>query len=175
MTGMDFDAVEKAAVVAVWRTLTAEPPPANPRPYGCLTFLVAAALLVLLPQLPKWFGWALPQPFGQILFVILVIALVGGFFVGVFVGSGVYGRARYRASESLEWLASHPGLIDVALRRKHAVSLIANAVVSDGPTTVGTVDIAEAKVKLGTNLQYVVAVERVLVAENLTGVHFGDA
>jgi hypothetical protein len=124
--------------------------------------------------LPKWFGWTLPQPFGKILFVALVIALGGGFFIGVFVGSGVYGRAASRARESLEWLASHPGLIDAATRRRHAVSLIANAVVSEGPTTSDTIDIAEARMKLGMNFQYVVTVERVLVAEKLSGVYFGE-
>src|SRR5262245_57197574 len=92
-----IDEEEKAAIIAALRSVRAEPPPFNPRPYGCLTFLVAAALLVLLPQLPKWFGWALPQPFGQVIFVVLVIALAGGFFVGTFIGSGVYARAHSRA------------------------------------------------------------------------------
>ena len=76
---------------------------------------------------------------------------------------------------SLEWLASHPGLIDAAARRRHAVSLIANTVVSDGPTSSNTIDIAEAKVKLGVNLQYVVTVERVLATEKLAYVYFGEA
>ena len=175
MNENELDAAEKTAIVAEWRWLAAEPPPFNPRACGCLTFLLAGALLLLLPQLPKWIGWTLPQPLGQILFVVLVIALAGGFFVGIFVGSGVYGRAYRRAHESVEWLATHPGLIDPAARRRHAVSLIFNVVVSDGPTTSATVDVNEARAKLGTNLQYVVAVERVLVAENLSGEYFGNA
>lgn len=175
MTEIDLDADEKGAIVAAWRELAAEPLPFNPRPYGCLTFLVAVALLVLLPQLPKWFGWTLPPPFGQILFVVLIVLLAVGLFCGVFLGSGVYGRAYSRASESLDWLASHPGLIDADARRRHAVTLIANIVVSDGPTTSGTIAIDEAKAKLGVNLQYVVAVERVLATENLSYVQFGKA
>ncbi len=171
-TEIEFDAEEEAAIIAELQRLRAEPPPVNPRPYGCLTFVVAAALLLLVPQLPKWFGWNLPQPVVQILFWLLVVALAGGFLIGVFVGSGVYARALHRASESLEWLASHPGLTDPVARR-HAVTLIDSVIVSDGPTTSSTIDIDQAKKKLGANLQYVIAVERVLVAENIAYVQFG--
>ena len=174
MTDTGFDAEEKAAIVAEWKRLHAEPPPFNPRPVGCAVFLLAGALLLLIPQLSRWLGVALPSWMSMVS-AVLVLLLVVGFFCGVFLGSGVYGRAVERARESLEWLASHPGLIDAAARRRHAVSLIANAVVSDGPTSSNTIDIAEATVKLGANLQYVVAVERVLAAEKLSAVYFGEA
>jgi hypothetical protein len=174
MAEIEFDAQEKAAILAEGRRLVAEPPPFNPRPYGCLTFVVAAMLLVLLPQLSKWFGWMLPQPFGKIVVGVLAVALVSGLVVGIFLGSGVYGRAASRASASLEWLANPPNVTDPDARRRHAVTLVLNAVVSDGPTTTGTLAIDEARIKLGKNLQYVVAVERVLAAENLSYVHFGE-
>jgi hypothetical protein len=173
MAEMEFDAQEKAAILAEGRRLLAERPPFNPRPYGCLTFVVAAMLLVALPQLSKGLGWMLPQPFGKIVVGVLVVALVGGLFAGIFLGSGVYGRAASRASASLEWLAHPPGVTDPDARRRHAVTLVLNAMVTDGPTTTGTLAIDEARAKLGENLQYVVAVERVLAAENLSYGHFG--
>ena len=42
-------------------------------------------------------------------------------------------------------------------------------------TMSGTIDVVEAKVKLGRNLQYVVAVERALAEEKLSEVYFGKA
>jgi hypothetical protein len=171
---MNFDANEKAAIVAAWKQLAAEPPPFNPRPVGSLTFLVAGALLLLLPQLSKWTGWKLPEPIGQAVFIGLLVILAAGFFCGVFLGSGVVGRVQARAEASLEWLASHPGDADADARRRHTVSLIANTMASDGPTSSHTIDIAASKQKLGANLQYVVAVERVLVLEKLSYAHFGE-
>ena len=101
---------------------------------------------------------------------ILMLALVVGFFCGVFVGSGVYGRAHGRTTASLDWLSSHAGLAEVTKRRRHAVSLIFNAVVSDGPTLSSTVTAAQARERLGANLPYVLAVEHELVAQKLTSV-----
>jgi hypothetical protein len=172
MSEVEFNPEEQAAIVAEWRRLAAEPPPFNPRPMGCVVFLAAGALLALLVPLSNWLG---KPPWVKVVGAILGVFLLIGFFCGVFLGSGVYGRAYARASESLEWLANNPGLIDADARRRHAVTLIANAVVSDGPTSSNTVDIAEAKIKLGENLHYVVAVERVLAAENLSNVYFGAA
>jgi hypothetical protein len=48
---------------------------------------------------------------------------------------------------------------------RHAVELIAHAWVSDGPTLSAAVDLVQARQRLGTNLDYVVAVERVLAQE----------
>jgi len=161
----EFDAGERAAIVAEWKRLAAEPPPENPRPYGCATFLVAAVLLPVLPKLLDAIGLKLPQPLGPILFVILVLALAGGFFVGVFVGSGVYGRAHARAQEALSWLAANPDSPDAAARRRHAVALLFNTVVWDGPTVSTTIDPGQSRERLGASLPYVLAVERVLTSE----------
>ncbi len=175
MDAIEFDAEARAAIIAEWHRQQAEPepPPGDPRPLGCITFLLAAVLLLVLPQLPR-FGVTLPPLLAQILFWLLVVVLAGGFFIGIFVGSGRYGQACQYAQESLEWLASHPGLTDPDARRRHAVSLIRHSVVRDGPTTSDTIDAGEAKAKLGRNLQYVVAVERVLASENLSEVYFGE-
>jgi len=157
----EFDSEERAAIVAEWRRLAAEPPPFNPRPYGCATLIMAVAVLLLLPAV----GLKLPQPWGLILLVVLGLVAAGGFFVGVFVGSGVYGRASTRANAALDWLSGNAASSDAEARRQHAVALLFNAVVSDGPTTSSTIDFAQARERLGAGLPYVVAVERTLCAE----------
>ena len=155
-----FTVEQRDAIVAEWRRIAAEPPPLNPRPYGCLTVIVSIALFVLLPLT----GIKPPPPWGTVLLVVFGLALAGGLFVGVFVGSGVHGRAALRAMAALDALAADPAP-DEAARLRHAVALIAHAEVSDGPTTSGTIDIAAAKQRLGANLDYVVAVEQVLAEE----------
>lgn len=155
-----FSPGQREAIVAEWRRIAAEPPPRNPRPYGCLTVIVTIALFMLLPLT----GLKPPPPWSTVLLVVLGLALAGGLFVGVFVGSGIHGRAALRASAALDALASDPAP-DEAARRKQAVALIAHAVVSDGPTTSGTIDITAAKQRLGANLTYVIAVEQVLAEE----------
>ena len=54
---------ERAAILAEWDRLRAEPiPPPPPRqPYGCATLLIAVALFLLVQQLPRLTGWALPS------------------------------------------------------------------------------------------------------------------
>jgi len=155
-----FSAAQREAIVAEWRRIAAEPPPRNPRPYGCLTVIVTIALFVLLPLT----GIKPPPPWGTVLLAVLGLALAGGLFVGVFVGSGVHGRAALRATAALDALAADPPP-DEAARLGHAVALIAHAEVSDGPTTSRTIDIAKAKLRLGANLDYVIAVEQVLAEE----------
>ena len=161
----ELEPAERAAVLAEWERLRAEPPPVSPKPYGCATFLVAAALLLIIPQLTKLVDVRLPRPWGSILLGILVLAMAGGFFVGVFFGSGVYGRAVVRARAALDWLAAHPDAADAAERRRNAVTLLYYALVSDGPTLAGTFDTAQARERLGASLPYVIAVERALRAE----------
>lgn len=161
----DFSAGQRAAIVAEWRRIAAEPPPFNPRPYGCLMVIAAIVLFVLVPQI----GIRPPPPWGTVLLVMLGLVLAGGLFVGVFVGSGVHGRAAVRATAALDALTNGIDAGDDA-RLRHAVALIAYAVVSDGPTTSGTIDIAAAKQRLGAGLADVVAVERVL-AEEIGAMH----
>lgn len=168
-----FTAAQRKAIVAEWQRIAAEPPPRNPRPYGCLTVIVAIGLFLLLPQT----GIKPPPPWGTVMLAVLGLTLAGGLFVGVFAGSGVHGRAAARASAALAALAALadgvPG--DDAARLRHAVELIAHAVASDGPTSQATIDIAAAKQRLGASLADVLAVEAVL-AEETGALHvFGDA
>ena len=162
----EVTSTERAAIVAEWKRLAAEPPPTNPRPYGCATFLLAGALFLGLPPFFKVLGWDLPEPLRLIIMAALVLALAGGFVVGVFFGSGVYGRAVVRARTALDWLAANPDSPDAEARRANAVALIHYTVVWEGPTVATALDLAEARSRLGAALPYVLAVERVL-AEDL--------
>lgn len=161
----EFTTEQRAVIASEWRRLAAERPPFNPRPYGCMTVIAGILLFVAIPQL----GIKLPPPWGTVLAGVLGFAILAGAFVGVFVGSGVHGRAALRAEHALAALTAVPP-VDEAARLRHAVALIAHAMVSDGPTTSGTIDIAAAKQRLGANLGYVEAVEQVL-AEEVGAVH----
>jgi hypothetical protein len=171
----ELGAEERAAIVAEWRRLRDEPPPTNPRPYGCATFLIALALFLIVPVLLGLFGWKMPQAVEIVFLAIAGLAMLGGFFAGVFVGSGAYGRAYSRAVDALNWLAADDGSGDPQERMRQAVSVIFNAEVSDGPTSSNTVDRDEAVKRLGGNLPYVIAVERALWPETRNWTYFGDS
>lgn len=157
---IEFTPAQRAAMVAQWQRIAEEAPPFNPRPYGCLTVIAGMALFFLIPQL----GFKLPQPWGQVLGWGLAILMLAGAAVGIFFGSGVHGRAAQRAQKALDALVAE-AIPENDLRLHHAVELIAYAVVSDGPTTASVLDIDAAKQQLGTRLDYVIAVERVLSTE----------
>lgn len=139
--------------------VAAESPPSSPRPWGCLAVIAGLVLLLVLPQI----GISLPPPWNTLLLLVIGLLLVGGVFVGVFMGSGRYGRAAVRAEAALQALSG--GQPDEAARMRHAVELIAHAWFSDGPTLSAAVDLVQARQRLGTNLDYIVAVERVLAQE----------
>ena len=101
------------------------------------------------PQLADMLGFKVPQPLGLIVMVVLVLALAGGFFAGVFLGSGVYARAHARVRDALDWLAANPGSHDTEERRRNAVSLIINTMVWDGPMVSTSIPPEEARERLG--------------------------
>src|SRR5262245_47565432 len=138
----EFTVAERATIAAEWKRLAAEPPPTNPRPYGCAIFLIAGALFLGLPPFLNGVGWQLPELVQLAVTAILGLALVGGFVIGVFFGSGVYGRAAVRARAALDWLAANPESPDADARRVNAVALLYYAVVWDGPTVATSFDIA---------------------------------
>jgi hypothetical protein len=155
-----FTPAQRDAIRAEWQRIAAEPAPPSPRPYGCLAVIIGGVLFFAMPQL----GIRLPPPWGLVSLAVIGLIVAGGVFVGVFMGGGRFGRAAVRAEAALKGL-SGGAVINEAARLRHAVDLIAHARVSDGPTQSTTVDIAQARERLGTNLDYVVAVERVLAQE----------
>lgn len=155
-----LDDAQRAQVLSEWRRLAAEPPPFNPRPYGCLTVVAGIALFLLIPQL----GIQLPPPWGQVLAAVIGLVVLGGAIAGIFLGSGVRGRAALRAEQALAALTADPAP-DPETRLRNAVALLACAVISDGPTTSTTIDLEAARQRLGSRLDEVLAVEAVLSGE----------
>jgi hypothetical protein len=155
-----FTPEQRAVIVAEFRRIMAEPPPFNPRPYGCLTMVAGIVLFLLVPQL----GIRLPPPWGTVLAALFGLMIVGGAVAGVLLGSGVYGRAASRARQALDALAAEPPPDDTE-RLRQAVALIAHAVVSEGPTTSNAMDRDAARARLGERFGYVLAVEQVLNEE----------
>lgn len=155
-----FTPEQRAAIVAEFRRIMAEPPPFNPRPYGCLTVIGGIVLFLLVPQL----GIRPAPPWGTVLAALFGLMILGGAVVGVFLGSGVHGRAASRAQQALEALATEPPP-DECARLQHAVALIAYAMAGDGPTTSNAIDRDAARERLGDRIRYVLAVEQVLNEE----------
>ena len=157
---------ERAEILAEWNRLRAEPRPSSPPPYGCATVIIATALLLLVLQLPKLTGWELPSALQDVAAAILLLAIAGGLFFSLFVGSGRFAHDSLRANGSIEWLAAKSGTSDAAARRRHAVTLLFFAVTADdGPHMSSTFNSDQARARLGASLPYVIAVERVLVEE----------
>ena len=173
MDAIEFDATERAAILAEAQRLRAEPSPTDRRGMGCLTALGAGVVLLALPPLSKWLGW--PQSIGQFLFWPLIVLLALGLFVGLFLTTSRYSRASGRFHEALAWFEGNPGVRDAEARR-HAVALVCYRVINDDGGLAQVIDVDEAKEILGGDLPYVAAVERVLVegaGENSSGVYFG--
>ncbi|MCW5574994.1 MAG: hypothetical protein KIT13_02760 [Burkholderiales bacterium] len=159
-----FTAAQRAAILAEWKRIAGEPPPRDPRPWGCLAVIAGIVLFFALPRL----GFSLPPPWGTVLLAVIGLLVAAGAFVGIFMGSGRHGRAAVRAEAALEALTGG-GTTDETARMRHAVALIAHAAVGDGPTLSHTLDLAQAKRRLGANLDYVIAVEEVLAQEQGPG------
>lgn len=170
MDAIEFDAEERAAIIAVARRLHAEPPPTDRRGVGCMTVLATGFLLLALPPLSKRLGW--PPLIADILFWLLVIPCALGLFAAVFLTTSRYSRASARANEALAWLASHPGARDAEARR-HAVALICYHAINDDGGLATVIDVDEAKTTLGESLSYVAAVERVLAEAHAADAYFG--
>lgn len=162
---------ERAEILAEWKRVCAEPRPKPRQPWGCATFLIAAALFLAVPQLP------LPPWLQTMLRWILGLAIVLGLFLQFALVSSKYSHDSQRAREAIDWLAANQDTTDAAARRRHAAALLRYAITDDdGPATSETFDPDEARKRLGAHLPYVLAVERLLVEEKLMSWNvFGDA
>ena len=170
MDAIEFDADERAAIIAEAQRLRAELPPTDRRGIGCLTTLGTGFLLLLLPQLAKRLDW--PPLIADILFWVLIIPFAFGLLAGILLTTSRYSRASVRVHDAMTWFASRPGARD-AEARWHTVALICYHAIDDDGGLATVIDVDEAKKTLGENLQYVVAVERVLAEENSAEVYFG--
>lgn len=170
MEPIEFDADERAAILAEARRLGAEPLPADRRGIGCLTVIISGVMLLALPPLAKRYHW--PPLVGDVLFWPLAIACALGFLAALLLTTSRYSSASARVHAALTWLASHPGARDAEARR-HAVALVCYHAINDDGGLAQVIDVDEAKRILSDNLHYVVAVERVLAGENASEIYFG--
>jgi hypothetical protein len=170
MEPIEFDAGERAAILAEAQRLGAEPLPADRRGIGCLTVIISGVMLLALPPLAKRYHW--PPLVADVLFWPLAIVCALGFFAAFLLTTSRYSRASARARDALAWLACHPGARDAEARR-HAVALVCYHAINDDGGVAQVIDVDEAKKNLGEDLHYVVAVERVLAGENSSDIYFG--
>ena len=151
---------ERAAILAEWQRLAAEPRPKPRQPWGCAVVVIGILLFLVVPQMP------LPGWLQTTLRWILGFAIALGGFLQLALVSSKYAHDSDRTRESLAWLAANQETADPAARRRHAVTLIRYAITDDdGPTTSGTFDPDEARKRLGAHLPYVLEVDRLLAAE----------
>jgi hypothetical protein len=155
---------EREAVFAEWRRLAAEPRPRPRQPWGCAVVVIAVLVFLFAPQLPLpgWLQTTLRWMSG------FGIAL--GLFFQFGLVSSKYSHDSRRANDSIDWLAASQDTTDSIERRRHAVTLLRYAITDDdGPTTSSTVDLDDARKRLGVHLPYVLAVDRLLAEEKAAG------
>jgi hypothetical protein len=157
----EFDAAERAAIVAQYDWLAAQPTRPNITSVGCVMVLLAIVILLTFPR----FGRNLPRAINVAALVSIAVLAVAGVLIYFFGGGGGYARASLRANEGLELLSKYFATSNAEEKRSAAVAMIFYAIYSDGPGSTSTYDFDKAREQLGPALEYVQAVERVLLAE----------
>src|SRR3954462_13930854 len=153
---------EQEALLREWDRLQAEPRPTDNRSVGCVLMIVAVALVVLGPRFLPWFkshlgGWA-----GTAWFIVALALLLYGLYQNFF-GNKTGAQAYQRSEGALKVLSRQYGALSVEERRSAAVAAIYFAYYSGGPYMASSYDASEWKRKLGVALEYVIAVELLLI------------
>ena len=158
---------EKAALVREYDSVEAEPV-ARPRRsrVGCLVSLLAIFTLFAVPGANRALGLGLTWRFVR-WFALSMLALA---FLGLMVQmlSGVLaarGKATQRSLDALDHLSDRFGESSEAENRRAAVTLLVDAFITGGATTVAAFDFDKAKTRLGPALAYVQEIELVLREE----------
>ena len=157
-----MDASERAAIVAEWQRLAAQPIPANQKPVGCAVAIVAVVVLVVSPYLLKLIG---SKILDMVVLGACVVALLWGLVVGFLTGGKGTQHVYRKLEEAQGWFDKHREGGDAAERRAAAVTLVHHAHFSDGPSMSLLLDVPAARTRLGGSLAYVEQVERVLCEE----------
>jgi hypothetical protein len=160
-SAVEFDAAERAAIVAEYDRLAAEPTRPNLTSVGCVMVVLAVIVLLTFPR----FGRSLPHAINVAVLALIALLAIAGILLNLFGGGGGYARASLRANEGLELLSKRFAASAPDTRRNAAVAMIFYAIYSDGPGSSSTYDFDKAREQLGPALEYVQAVERVLLAE----------
>src|SRR3954469_2093184 len=162
MSAEPFSAGEQEAILVEWDRLLAEPQPTDNRSVGCVLIIVAVKLVILGPRFLPWFkthlgGWA-----GMAWFMVALAILLYGLYQNFF-GNKTGTQAYQRSERALKVLSTQYGAAAVAERRSAAVAAIYYAYYSGGPYMASSYDASEWKSKLGVALEYVTAVELLLI------------
>ena len=151
-----FDAAERTRILDEYRSIVAETLPENRRSVGCALLIFTLPILVLVPKV-------LPDRFAGIALIVGALMAIAGALFLLFGASAHYRAVDERAFGALDTLANRFQQATPDERRRAALYALAYAFHSDGPTTRSVYDHAEQKARLGESLEYVQAVERVLL------------
>ncbi len=164
---MPLPDADRAAILTDWDAEAARPVPPDMSAVGCTVAILTVAVAAGLPPLLRVFGVALPAPAAAILLGTLGVAFAWGVFRGVTGKSRSVRAVGERAADALGRLAAHPEDRGPEARRA-AVALIANAWLSNGPSTIQVIDVDAARDRLGAALPFVVEVEEFLLSASKT-------
>ena len=133
---------------------------------GCLVSVLAIFALFAFQGANRGLGLGIPRRTVALLALFLlsvaVLGVVLQFLVSAMAARGV---ASQRALEALAHLTKRFSESGDAENRRAAVTLLADAFITGGATTVAGFDFDDAKVRLGPALPYVQEIERVLREE----------
>ena len=158
---------EVAALVREYDSVSAERV-ASPRGsrVGCLVSLLAVFTLFAVPGANRALGlgltWRFVRWFALSMLALAFLGLMFQMLAGVLAARG---RTTQRALDALDHLSKQFDEGSDAQNRRAAVTLLVDAFITGGATTVAAFDFNEAKAQLGPALPYVQEIELVLREE----------
>ena len=133
---------------------------------GCLVSLLAIFALFAVPGANRALGlgltWRFVRGFALSMLALAFLAAMFHLLAGVLAARG---QATQRALDALDHLSQQFDEGSDAQNRRAAVTLLVDAFITGGATTVAAFDFNEAKARLGPALPYVQEIERVLREE----------
>ncbi len=162
----DLDAAERRAVLDEWQRQSAVPLPADWRSGGCAVAILGGAAGVAAPTLLRWLGIDLPAVVRVAMLAAVGVAVLGGLSLHLFGGVKRATVLDAQVEEAVRVLTS--GSTDQTNQRTAAVSLLLRAYESTGPATRAQYDAAAMAARLGSALDGVRRIERIL-AQQLPG------
>ena len=159
-----FDAAERAAIVAEWHRQEAEPRPRSLKDHGLVLIVVAVVLGAAGPAIARALGAGDSRALAGALKIAAGVLAVAGIGLRLFGDRGLR-WAVGRTDEAVAHFRAQGTGGEAADRRRHAVALVLHAAHASGPGTSTVFDPARVRGELGGALPYVMAVERVLRGE----------
>ena len=133
---------------------------------GCLVSVLAIFTLFAIPAANRALGLGISRKTVALLALSLLgVAVLGGVLQMLGGALAARGAASQRALDALAHLTKQFSESGDAENRRAAVTLLADAFITGGATTVAAFDFNDAKARLGPALPYVQEIERVLREE----------